>query len=192
MRGLVPLLLLLFLLPGAQALGPGYPDLQIELTPPDRPVDWSPHNQNITFDGTVNVANPSNATIQVVLGGFCPIWSAVCSPAFFALQDSGVQRFNLTIVVPGGTANRSTDAYVSGKTYFLGQQVATNRSPLVSIRVGAPPWNAGGENWAIVYAHDSQGQVLISLLAAIVILAAVAVSGFALARRRRKRREAGP
>ena len=187
-----PLALILLALPGARAVSPGYPDIRIELSPPERSVNSSYYEQKVVFDGTVTVDNPSNASVQILLWGGSPAMSAICSPDHFSLQDSGDQPFNLTITVTKNIWNRTFEFWVSGEAHLAGQLVATNQSNRVRLAVGDRPLNgdSGRGDLGISYGDDGRASMQWSVFIAAVSAAAVASAFYAARRRRRRRREA--
>jgi hypothetical protein len=191
LRAAIPVALLLLAIPGAQALSPGYPDLRIDVQPSEQTLNYNQYEQKVVFDGSVTVDNPSGALLQISLWAGSPTWSAICSPSYFSLQDSGVQRFNLTISVPAGSWNRTVDFWVKGEAHLGGQLVAANESNRVTVTVGERPTSAGAGDGAGTFGYGDAGQaVLWQSLLALAVTIVVASSVFYVFRRRRRRREA--
>ena len=188
------LILLLTVLPSAQAISPGYPALRLGLSPPEMTVDPVNYSQNLSFDGTVTVDNPTNGTLHVIVWSYSTLWKVSSTPNDFLLQDSGEERFNLTVMIPYGAFNQTVDAWVTAEAYLVGQIVATNQSSKVRMTVRDRSWTQAteGHGPAIVYSNDEQARWFQSLLGMTIILSIMAVAGYGLARRRRKRQGPGP
>jgi hypothetical protein len=188
------LILLLPVLPGSQAMSPGYPELRLGLFPSERIVDPVNCTRNVSFDGTVTVDNPTNGTLHVILWSYSALWTVSSTPNDFFLKDSGQERFNLTVMIPYGAFNQTIDAWVTANAYLVGQIVAINQSSKVSITVRNRSWTQEPDDSGpkIVYSKDGQAQIYQSVLGMTMILAILAVAGYGLARRRRMRGEPGP
>jgi hypothetical protein len=191
----VSLILLMLSMPVSQAAAPVFPELGIAISPDVVYVNASPYYQQIQFNGTATLDNPSQSPIVVSLFGRVSVgWVPTCAPNVFSLWGPDSIPFTLTIRVDQGACNMTVIAWVEGEARFNGAIVSTNQSSRSTIILGDLPGYSVSANkddpWL---ASTFGGNVPFSpgMALLIAIIAIVAIATYGLARRRRKRRGAG-
>jgi hypothetical protein len=186
---LLALVVLALCLPPVRSAPAVLPVIKADLSPVEQSLNASSNTQNFSFSGRVALSSPAYVKYEVFLRACDDTpWSTHCSPDYFVFWGSGSGDFNISIVVPGGSAGHTAKIWVESRATFNDNEVAGNISAPVFLTIGAMPANGNqtGTGDARV-GNASPGPALLPavLIAAIIIVPAVSVYGFF--RRRRKR-----
>ena len=186
---LIALVVLGLGLPQARTAPAVLPALSVDLSPAEQGLNASLDDQAHSFSGSIALSSPAYAKYEVFLRADDDTpWSTHISPDYFVFWGSGSGDFNISIIVPGGSANHTARIWVESRATYNDNEVASNISAPVFLTVGAMP--ASGDQTGTGDAHVGSPTGGPALLPAVVIAAmiiVVAVSAYGLSRRRRKR-----